>query len=446
MYALADCNNFFVSCERVFNPSLNGKPVVVLSGNDGCVIARSNEAKALGIPMGCPAFQVKNYTNPANVIMLSGRHIVYRDLSNRIMRILGEAALNLEVYSVDEAFFTLPYEDDEQNHELLSSLVKKIQQYVGVPVSIGFAPTRTLAKIASHVAKKDIKNIDRVKGLTDTYEINQVLNRIKIDDVWGIGRRLNAKLLTIGIDTAGKFIMLPQSYLQRIGNINLVRTQQELKGIDCISINSVNIAHKSIMNSRTFGHVISKKQDIADAIISFAQSCAQQLRQEGSAAQVVTVYVRGDHFRQDLPFYSNSCSMRLPSHTASAMDLAKHALLAFNNIYRDNFAYRKAGVMVTDIKSNDQLQLDVFNGENDVRQAKLMTAIDKINNRYCKKQIVLAPTLTRGEWAPQQNHIAPQSKTLHFYTGMNPRYIGSYRPIVQREGDDDTVQQKTPAT
>lgn len=442
MYALADCNNFFVSCERVFNPSLNGKPVVVLSGNDGCIIARSNEAKALGIPMGCPAFQVKNYTNPANVIMLSGRHIVYRDLSNRIMRILGEVALNLEVYSVDEAFFVLPYDDNEKNHNLLSSLVKKIQQYVGVPVSIGFAPTRTLAKIASHVAKKDKNNIDRVKGLTDADEINQVLRNIKIDDVWGIGRRLNAKLLSTGIDTAGKFTMLPQSYLQRIGNINLVRTQQELKGIDCISINSVNIAHKSIMNSRTFGHVISKKQDIADAIISFAQSCAQQLRQEGSAAQVVTVYIRGDHFRQDLPYYSNSCSMRLPSHTASAMDIAKYALLAFNNIYRDNFAYRKAGVMVTDIKNDDELQLDLFNGENDVRQAKLMTAIDNINNRYGKKQIVLAPTLTRGDWAPQQNHIAQLSKTLHFYTGMNPRYIGLYKPIIQRDEDEDTKQEK----
>ena len=440
MYALADCNNFFVSCERVFNPSLNGKPVVVLSGNDGCAIARSNEAKALGIPMGCPAFQIKNYTNPANVIMLSARHILYRDLSNRIMRIIGEVALNLEVYSVDEAFFALPYEDNEENHKLLSSLVKKIQQYVGVPVSIGFAATRTLAKVASHVAKKDKNNVDRVKGLTDIEEINQVLNHIKIDDVWGIGRRLNAKLLSCGIDTAGKFIQLPQSYVQRIGNINLVRTQQELKGVDCISINPVTIAHKSIMNSRTFGHVISKKQDIADAIISFAQSCARQLRQECSAAQVVTVYIRGDHFRQDLPFYSNSCSVRLPSHTASAMDIAKHALVAFGNIYRDNFSYRKAGVMVTDIKSDDELQLDLFNGDNDVKQAKLMSAIDTINNRYGKKQIVLAPTLSRGEWAPQQNHFAPISKTLHFYTGMNPRYATRNAMAVNYENEEEQSQ------
>ena len=437
MYALADCNNFFVSCERVFNPSLNGVPVVVLSGNDGCAIARSNEAKALGIPMGCPAFQIKNYTNPANVIMLSGRHVVYRDLSNRIMRIIGEVALNLEVYSVDEAFFELPYDDVERNRQLLATLVKKIQQYVGVPASIGFAATRTLAKIASHIAKKAPTNIDRVKGLTDADEISQVLSRIKLDDVWGIGRKLNAKLLSSGIDTAGKFTMLPKSYLQRIGNINLVRTQQELLGIDCISINPVTIAHKSIMNSRTFGHVISKKRDIADAIISFAQSCAQQLRQESAAAQVVTTYIRGDHFRQDLPYYSNSCAVRMPSHTASAMDIAKHALLAFNNIYRENFGYRKAGVMVTDIKNDDELQLDLFNGENDVRQAKLMNAIDNINNRYGKKQIVLAPTLTRGEWAPQLNHLAPLSKTLHFYTGMNPIYASRAPIAVKYENNEE---------
>ena len=267
-----------------------------------------------------------------------------------------------------------------------------------------------------------------------------MLNRIKIDDVWGIGRRLNAKLLSCGIDTAGKFVMLPSSYLQRIGNINLVRTQQELKGVDRVSINSVNIAHKSIMNSRTFGHIINRKQDIADAIISFAQSCAAQLRQEGSAAQVVTVYIRGDHFRQDMPYYSNSCSVRLPSHTASAMELAKHAMVAFNSIYRDNFGYRKAGVMVADIIKDDELQLDIFNGENDVRQAKLMTAIDNINNRDGKKQIVLAPTLTRSEWAPQQNHLAPLSKTLHFYTGMNPRYDTKPLITVSFENDEEQNQ------
>lgn len=443
MYALADCNNFFVSCERVFDPTLNGKPVVVLSNNDGCAISRSNEAKALGIPMGCPAFQIKNHTTE-NVVMLSARHILYQDLSNRIMRILGEVAINLEVYSVDEAFFKLPFDDDVKNHKLLVTVVKKVQKYVGVPVSIGFAATRTLAKIASHVAKKDPSNVNRVMGLTRQDEIDSILARTKVDDIWGIGRKLNAKLLSCGIHDASQFVRLPKSYLQKIGNINLVRTQQELMGHDCVSINPVTIAHKSIMNSRTFGHVLKKKRDISDAVLSFAQSCAAQLRRERSAALTVTVYVRGDHFRKDLPFYSNSCSMRMQTHTASTIEIAQHALIAFNSIFRDEYFYRKAGVMVTDIIPVNEMQLNIFNAEQEVKHSRLMTAVDDINRRYGSKQIMLAPTLTKGEWAPQQNHFSHQSKTLRFYSGMNPRYAPRVTnvSIDERQNDEDRFDQR----
>ena len=443
MYALADCNNFFVSCERVFDPTLNGKPVVVLSNNDGCAISRSNEAKALGIPMGCPAFQIKNYTTE-NVVMLSARHILYQDLSNRIMRILGEVAINLEVYSVDEAFFKLPFDDDVKNHKLLVTVVKKVQKYVGVPVSIGFAATRTLAKIASHVAKKDPSNVNRVMGLTRQDEIDSILARTKVDDIWGIGRKLNAKLLSCGIHDASQFVRLPKSYLQKIGNINLVRTQQELLGHDCVSINPVTIAHKSIMNSRTFGHVLKKKGDISDAVLSFAQSCAAQLRRERSAALTVTVYVRGDHFRKDLPFYSNSCSVKMQTHTASTIEIAQYALIAFNSIFRDEYFYRKVGVMVTDIIPVNEMQLNIFNAEQEVKHSRLMTAVDDINRRYGSKQIMLAPTLTKGEWAPQQNHFSHQSKTLRFYSGMNPRYAPRVTnvSIDERQNDEDRFDQR----
>ena len=436
MYALADCNNFFVSCERVFNPTLNGKPVVVLSNNDGCAISRSNEAKALGIPMGCPAFQIKNYTDPNKVVMLSARHVLYQDLSSRIMRILGEAAIDLEVYSVDEAFFKLPYDDNDCNHKLLVSLVKKIYKYVGVPVSIGFAATRTLAKIASHEAKKDPSCLDRVLSLTNQEHVNRILQRTRVDDIWGVGRRLNAKLLSSGIHYASEFVRLPKSFLQKIGNINLVRTQQELLGQDCVTINPVAIAHKSIMNSRTFGHVLSKKRDISDAIISFAQACAEQLRREKSAAISVTVYVRGDRFREDLPFYSNSCTIRMQSHTSSSIEIASHAVMAFNSIFREGFSYRKAGVMVSDIKPIAELQLNIFNAEQEVKHNKLMSAIDDINRRYGSKQVVLAPTLTKGEWAPLQNHFNRQSKTLRFFSGMNPHYAHHINPVYTTEDED----------
>ena len=420
MYALADCNNFFVSCERIFNPSLNGKPVVVLSNNDGCAIARSNEAKALGIPMGCPAFQLKNYAPQGSVIMLSARHVMYQDISNRIMKLLGEVAINLEIYSVDEAFFKLPYDDNEKNFELLAGVVKKIYKFVGVPVSIGYAPTRTLAKIASHIAKKDPLNHHRVKCLASHDEIAEVLKNTDISDVWGIGRRLNLKLKSSGIYSAWQLAGLSRSYLQKTGNINLVRTARELLGEDSVSINPVTIAHKSIMNSRTFSHVINSRREMCDAIVTFAQSCATRLRQEESAASVVTVYVRGDHFREDLPFYSNSCTLHMQAHTSSAMDISRYALLAFYSIFREGFYYRKAGVMVSEIKSAKDVQLNLFSGTEDVKQSKLMNAIDNINKRYGKRQVALAPTIKRGEWSPKQEHLGNNGRTLRFYSGMNP--------------------------
>ena len=206
MYGLVDCNNFFVSCERVFDPRLNGKKVVVLSNNDGCVIARSNEAKAAGIPMGCPAFKIKEHTDPSQVIQLSGRHILYRDLSDRVMKIMGAEVENLQVYSVDEAFFKLPHEDVETSHLIMADLVKKIRQYVGIPVSIGFAPTRTLAKIANHIAKRDRRITDGVYWLVRSEAIDIILRRTAIDDVWGIGRRLSASLKAKGIMTAADFV------------------------------------------------------------------------------------------------------------------------------------------------------------------------------------------------------------------------------------------------
>ena len=214
MYGLLDCNNFFVSCERVFDPRLNGKTVVVLSNNDGCVIARSNEAKAAGIPMGCPAFKIKEHTDPRQVIQLSARHILYRDLSTRVMSILGQEADNVQQYSVDEAFFILPHEDVETSHRAMAEVVKKVKQYVGIPVSIGFAPSRTLAKVANHIAKRDRRITDGVYWLVRPEAIDIILRRTAIEDVWGIGRRLAASLQSRGIRTAADFVKMPPSLVR----------------------------------------------------------------------------------------------------------------------------------------------------------------------------------------------------------------------------------------
>jgi len=418
MYGLIDCNNFFVSCERVFNPQLNGKPVVVLSNNDGCVIARSNEAKVLGIPMGCPAFQIANHTNPANVIQLSARHIVYRDLSHRVMSILAREVENLQIYSVDEAFFTLPYEDVERNHQLLARLVTTIRQHVGIPVSAGFAPSHTLAKVAAHVAKKDPRITDGVYWLVRPQAIEIILKRIPVGDIWGIGRRLEASLQQQGVFTAAQFVQLPSSQVRARYSVMVERTQRELMGIDCQVVNPVTIAHKSVMNSRTFGQLITAREDLQDAITHFAQRTARQLRHEASVAGSIMVYVRGDRFRQDVPFYANSCQLRLPTPANDDVTLVHHALMALRHIYRNNRTYRKAGVMALDISNCHNIQLNVFDTTDHSKLRRLMASIDNINDHYGSQSVKLAPTLLRGNWAPHQTHLQQGSHTLHFYTGM----------------------------
>ena len=418
MYGLVDCNNFFVSCERVFDPRLNGKMVVVLSNNDGCVIARSNEAKAAGIPMGCPAFKIKEYTDPRQVIQLSARHILYRDLSDRVMNIMGQEVENLQQYSIDEAFFIMPHEDVETSHHVMAELVKKVKQYVGIPVSIGFAPTRTLAKVANHIAKRDRRITDGVYWLVRPEAIDIILRRTAIDDVWGIGRRLSAKLKSAGIMTAADFVRMSPALVRSQYSVTLERTQRELMGHDCQIANPVDIAHKTIMTSRTFGKVLTDREEIADAIVSFAERTARQLRDEGSVAGSVMTYVRGDRFREDLPFYSNSCQLQLDTPTSDTSIIVRQALAAFNNIWRDGFSYRKAGVMALDIQHGGAIQLNVFDAEDHGKLRRLMTSIDSINNMYGRRSIILAPGLSRGGWAPNQNHFNATSKTLHFYTGM----------------------------
>ncbi len=418
MYGLIDCNNFFVSCERVFDPRLNGKKVVVLSNNDGCVIARSNEAKAAGIPMGCPAFKIKDYTNPNEIIQLSARHIMYRDLSNRVMNVLGNEVGNLQIYSVDEAFFRLPYEDVETSHRAMADVVKKVKQYVGIPVSVGFAPSRTLAKIANHIAKKDKRITDGVYWLVRPEAIEIILRRTPIEDVWGIGRRLAYSLQSRGIKTAADFVKMPPSLVRSLYSVTLERTQRELMGHDCQIVNPVTIAHKTIMTSRTFGKIITKYDEIADAVVTFAEKTARQLRDENSVAGSIMTYVRGDRFREDIPFYSNSCQLKLATPSNDTMTIVRQALNAFNNIWREGYAYRKAGVMALDIEHGGAIQLNVFDPEDHGKLRRLMTSIDGINNQYGTRSVKLVPGLQRGEWSPNQTHINATSKTLHFYIGI----------------------------
>jgi DNA polymerase V len=248
--------------------------------------------------------------------------------------------------------------------------------------------------------------------------IDIILRRTPIGDVWGIGRRLAVSLQSRGIKTAADFVKMPPSLVRSLYSVTLERTQRELMGHDCQIANPVTIAHKTIMTSRTFGKVLTSRDEIADAVVSFAERTARQLRDEGSVAGSVMTYVRGDHFREDLPFYSNSCQLRLDTPSSDTMTIVRQALNALNFIWKDGFGYRKAGVMALDIQRGTAIQLNLFDPDDHGKLRRLMTSIDGINNMYGSRSIKLAPGLKRGEWAPNQNHFNTTSKTLHFYTGM----------------------------
>lgn len=431
MFGLVDCNNFFVSCERLFNPALNGKPVVVLSNNDGCIISRSNEAKALGIPMGCPAFKVKEYTNPKNVIMLSSRHVFYKDISERIMSMLGKEVENLQIYSVDECFFKTPYDDDERNYEFVASLAAKVKRNTGIPVSIGVAPSRTLAKIASHIAKKSRNDSDNVYILTNPDKIEEALRNTPVGDVWGVGRRLTETFQRYTIRTAYDLSKAPISWIRKQFSITEENTIRELNGEDCTKVSAITEANKSIMASRTFGTATDDKNAVWEAVAYFTASCAERLRAQNSATTTINVYIRTDIYNKTAPYYANSCDIRLDTPTYDTAILTQNALKAFNSIYREGFLYRKARVTVSHFVKKEEIQLNVFETVDLEKQKRLMSVLDKVNSTCGKGTLMLAAQGTERKWAPRKEHTAQRSSVLRIYSGMTlPKTKTSHKPDI----------------
>lgn len=416
-WGLIDCNNFFVSCERLFRPDLNGQAVVVLSNNDGCAVSRSNEAKALGIPMGCPAFKIKEYTQ-SKVITISGNHTLYNDISRRIMFLLGKEVENIQVYSVDEAFFTINCSDPDEAYREAVALAKKIKHNIGIPVSVGVSLSKTLAKIASHIAKKEKAEYGNTHILIDKDEIRKVLQDTPIEDVWGIGRRLSNDLHKYHVITALDFIKLPSSFINAQYSIVTDRVRRELMGESCTEISSIDSGKQSIMTSRSFGKLVTDKTQITDAIVNFASNCCKQLRQQNSVAESVVVYIRGDVNQPQLPFYSNKCEIRFQYATCDTMKIVNNAIAALNNIYRNGYAYKKAGVVLSGISDSSKRQLDIFHSANENRQEKLMSAIDKINSTNGSNTISLVAAHGTGKWSPRKEHLSKRSNVLHIYSGM----------------------------
>lgn len=379
MYALVDCNNFFVSCERVFRPQLEGKAVVVLSNNDGCVVARSNESKAMGIKMGTPFFKVRNLVDQGRLVACSSNYALYGDISNRVMSLLADAVPKIEIYSIDEAFLHLEGIDPADVPRLCRNLVQKIRKWVGVPVSIGVAPTKTLAKIASHFAKtyKGYRGVCMMD--TDAKRL-KALSLTPIDDVWGIGRRMAPKLLERGVRTALDYTERPREWVASNFNVTAVRTWEELHGRRCVEEETLE-RRQSICTSRSFADTIEDPDELVLRISDFAAMCAHKLREEGSAASEVTTFMYTNRFREDQAQYFPSATIRLDVAASSTQEIVSAALKAFRTIFRDGYKYKKAGVVVSGIISSDTVQASLFHYDGIQREKhdRISKVIDAVN-------------------------------------------------------------------
>lgn len=390
MFALADCNNFFASCERVFRPDLQGKPVIVLSSNDGCAIARSNEAKALGIKMGDPLFKIKDIVQKHNVAVFSGNMALYGDMSQRVRWVLQEYAPTIEVYSIDEAFLDLRGMENIDFDVFAKHLSAQCWKMVYIPVSVGIAPTKTLAKIASKLCK----HYPKLKGgcyMHRPQDIEKVLRKFPIEDVWGIGRRSVAKLKLKGVDTAYQFTQLQEKNVQSIFGITGLRTWRELRGIPCIEFEDGFDAKQSICVSRSFSSEIYDLKDLQEQLANFASTMAEKLRKQGSAVAEMLVFAHTNRFKENQQQdYANALVVFM-TPTADQRTIISHAVQAVQNLCKKNCGYKKAGVIATKIVAETNVMRSLFEDTDLVKRENSITAaVDAINNTFGKGTIKLA--------------------------------------------------------
>lgn len=389
MFALADCNNFFVSCERVFRPDLEGRPVIVLSNNDGCAIARSNEAKALGIKMGDPLFKIRHLVRQHNIAVFSGNMTLYADFSRRIRSVLRESAPQIEVYSIDEAFLDMRGVDNVNFDTFAKELSQRCRRLTGIPVSVGVAPTKTLAKIAAELCK----HYPKLRGgcfMHRKEDIEKVLRKTPVEDVWGIGRRSAPRLHSAGIKTAWDFAQLSEDVVQRRMGINGVRTWRELHSIPSIGFEHQPRSKQSICNSRSFSKEIYERKELMEQVAKFASMTAEKLRSEGTLCSELTVFAATNRFHDnELHQYGNT-KIVFAEPTDSTLRIVRAAREAVNDIFVAGCGYKRAGVIASGIKQREGTPHSMFDSERQSQHERLMQAMDSINRQKGDKRIVLA--------------------------------------------------------
>ena len=402
--ALIDCNNFYASCERIFNPKLIGRPIVVLSNNDGCIITRSDEAKKLGIKMGEPYFKAKKIIDKNKVKVFSSNYSLYGDISQRVMETLARFAVDIEIYSIDEAFLNL---NGFQNYELdaycrhIRSIVK---QWIGIPVSIGISSTKTLSKIANNLAKKN-KKYDGVCILKTWFDIKEALSLTPIEGVWGIGRKLSSFLKKYSINTAYEFIQLDKGWVRKNMGVVGEKIFLELCGVSCIKLDLMPSDKKSCCVSRSFSKPIEKKYDLEESVSNYATRVSEKIRGEGLVADSMSIFVLTNYFNRRERQYSNSIKLQLPYPTNNSIEIVKRALEGVRKIYREGYRYKKAGVILYGLSKANQTKglLDY----NRVNSDLVMSTIDKINKRYGGSTIRLASEGIGRKWRMRRKNISP---------------------------------------
>lgn len=415
VFALVDCNNFYASCEKLFNPQLKHQPVVVLSNNDGCVVARSAEVKALGIPMGVPWFKIQHEAKRHGIVAFSSNYELYADLSNRVVEVLSHFSPAIEVYSIDESFLELSGFERLGYQAYGAEIRQRIADWLGLAVCVGIAPTKTLAKLANHAAKKNLAGHGGVCDFLSMKpgDLTSLLEGIPVGEVWGVGRKISARLEEMGVTTALQLREADAENIRSRFSVVVERTIRELRGISCLDLEEVVPEKQQIMCSRSFGVLVYDRTELEEAVASYIGRAAEKLRAQDALAGALQVYIRTNIFKPEVPQYQKGLTVPLPEATSDTRLLVAWALRILKRIYRPGYGYHKAGVMLLDItpKGSQQFSLFAPNGAASARSGRLMKVLDGINERFGRGTLRLAAEGAEKAWQMRRGNLSPSYTT-----------------------------------
>ncbi|WP_159950074.1 Y-family DNA polymerase [Polaribacter septentrionalilitoris] len=410
MFSLVDCNNFYASCERVFNPNLQNKPVAILSNNDGCVISMSDEAKKLQLPFGAPIFKWEQFCKEKNITILSSNYPLYGDMSARVMNILRDFSPDIEVYSIDESFLEFKGFENYDFEEYATKIRSRILKWTGIPTCVGIAPTKALSKVANKIARSNLKQSKGICVINSDENRIKALKWTKIGKVWGIGNRLEKRLQAKGIVTAYDFTQVSSDWVLKNFSIVEWRLQKDLQGISKIPLEDAVSSKKMIATTRSFENTYGDIDNIKERISTFATSCARKLREQKSSCHVITVFLRSNRFSKHQPYEKENKTVILSFPTDSSLTIAKAATEAVKTIFKKGVQYKKAGVIVSGLVPNDNYQLNLFLHENP-KHKPLMAAIDKLNGKFKSDKLKLGNQDLQRTWKMKQERLSPKFTT-----------------------------------